>query len=125
MDDLTHIGEALAYVPADDRETWVRVAMAVKSEVGDAGFDLWDTSSQGADAYDPADARDVWKSVKVNGKTTIGTLFFEAKTHGWRDAGTRPQPTPEELAERRNGAGPGAHGTRASRDRARARRSCQ
>ncbi len=99
--DLQRIGEALSFVDPTCRETWVKMGMAIKSEVGDAGFDVWDSWSQQADTYTQADARDVWKSVKVNGKTTIGTLFFEAKRNGWRDDGARTPPTAEELAERR------------------------
>ena len=77
------------------------MGMAIKSEVGDAGFDIWDAWSQQEDSYDPRDARDVWKSIRGNGKVTAGTLFHEAKANGWRDDGTCPKPTPEELAERR------------------------
>jgi putative DNA primase/helicase len=35
---------------------------------------------------------------------TAGTLFYEAKVNGWRDDGSHPKPTPEELAERRRQA---------------------
>jgi hypothetical protein len=40
--DIERLRGALFFIPADDRETWVRMAMAVKSELGDAGFDIWD-----------------------------------------------------------------------------------
>ncbi|MFV1976004.1 MAG: PriCT-2 domain-containing protein [Candidatus Scalindua sp.] len=33
---------ALRYIPADERETWVRVGMVLKSELGDSGYSLWD-----------------------------------------------------------------------------------
>lgn len=100
MSDLDRIREAVGFVPPDDRDTWLRMGMAIKSEVGDSGFDLWDAWSQQADTYDSHDARDVWKSIRANGKVTAGTLFHEAKTNGWRDDGTHHKPTPEELAER-------------------------
>lgn len=102
--DLGRIRSALSFVPAHDRETWLRMGMAIKSELGDTGFDVWDTWSQQADSYNPRDARDVWKSIRANGKTTAGTLFHEAKENGWRDDGTHPRPTPKELAERRRQA---------------------
>ena len=98
--DTERIREALHFVPASDRETWVRMGMAIKSELGDAGFDLWEAWSQQDESFDAKAARDVWKSIRGNGKVTIGTLFHEAKAHGWRDDGTYPAPTPEALAER-------------------------
>ena len=94
------IREALQFIPASDRGTWVKMGMAIKSEVGDAGFDLWEGWSQKADTFNAKDARDVWKSIRINGKVTAGTLFHEAKANGWRDDGTHQKPTPEEIAER-------------------------
>jgi hypothetical protein len=90
---LSEIRSALSYVPPDDRNTWVAMAMAVKSSVGEDGFEVWDQWSQGSDRYIVADARDVWKSCKGNGATTAGTLFYEARKHGW--TGTyNPEPIP-------------------------------
>jgi putative DNA primase/helicase len=100
MTDTERIRNALSCIPATDRDTWLRMGMAVKSEIGDAGFDLWDAWSQQANSYDASDARDVWRSIHANGKVTAGTLFHEAKKNGWSDNGIRHKPTPEELAER-------------------------
>lgn len=96
----TRIREALQFIPASDRDTWVKMGMAIKSEVGDAGFDLWEVWSQQADTFNAKDARDVWRSIRINGKVTAGTLFHEAKANGWRDDGTHQKPTHEEIAER-------------------------
>lgn len=87
---------ALAFIPADNREVWVSMAMAVKSEFGDAGFDIWDDWSQGADNYNAKAARVVWKSCKGSG-VTLGTLFHEAKANGWRDDEKHAKPTPAQL----------------------------
>ena len=95
------IRDALQFIPANDRDTWVKMGMAIKSEVGDAGFDLWESWSQQADSFNAQDARDVWRSIRANGKVTAGSLFHEAKVNGWRDDGTHQEPTPEEFAERR------------------------
>ena len=102
--DLERIREALQFIPAGDRDTWVKMGMAIKSEVGDAGFDAWDAWSQQAESYKPATAREVWKSIKAGGGVNIGTLFHEARAAGWRDDGMHQAPTPEELAERRRDA---------------------
>jgi len=99
--DLERIREALNCIPAIDRETWLRMGMAIKSELGDTGFDVWDAWGQQADSHNDHDARDVWKSIRANGKVTAGTLFHEAKAQGWRDDGTHQKPTPEEIAGRR------------------------
>uniref|UniRef100_UPI000491DF60 PriCT-2 domain-containing protein n=1 Tax=Chitinilyticum litopenaei TaxID=1121276 RepID=UPI000491DF60 len=61
-DPANDIRAALAHIPAHDRDTWVCMAMAVKSELGEAGFNLWDDWSQSADNYQPKAARAVWKS---------------------------------------------------------------
>lgn len=104
MIDCDRIINALEFVPADDRDTWVKMGMAIKSELGDSGFDLWDGWSQQAGSYKSSDARDVWKGIKSDGGVTIGTLFHEAKSSGWRDDSAYQRPTPEKLAERQRKA---------------------
>ncbi len=99
--DIDRIREALQFIDASDRETWLRMGMAIKSELADTGFDLWEAWSLQAASFNGKDARDVWKSIRAGGKVTIGTLFYEAKANGWHDDGAHQKPTPEELAERR------------------------
>lgn len=41
MSEFERARVALGYVPADDRETWRKVGMALKAEFGDEGFVLW------------------------------------------------------------------------------------
>lgn len=93
------IESALAYIPADHRETWVAMAMAVKSELGDAGFDLWNGWSQTARNYNEQAARSVWKSCKGAG-VTIGSVFYEARANGWKDNDKHAKPSPEQLQAR-------------------------
>lgn len=95
---------ALEFIPAEEREMWVRMAMAVKSELGDAGFDLWDRWSQTAHNYNAMSAKSVWKSCKGAGGTTIATLFHEAKGYGWRDNNTYTPPTEAAMRARRQAA---------------------
>ncbi len=110
MNNFDRIGNALHFVPADDRDTWLQIGMAIKSELGDPGFDLWDDWSQQAASYKTNDARDVWRSIKPCGGVTIGTLFHEAKTSGWRDDTAYQPPSPEEIAERQRMAAERAAG---------------
>ncbi len=92
---------ALYSIPPEDRTMWVEVGMALKSELGDGGFDLWDSWSRQSDRYKVADARAVWRSIKANGGITIGTLYHEAKVRGWTgEAPVRPQVSPEEKRRR-------------------------
>ncbi len=99
--NIQRIREALQFIDPSDRQTWVRMGMAIKSELADTGFDVWETWSQQAESFSSTDASDVWKSLRAGGKVTVGTLFHEAKANGWRDDGGHQIPTPEELAERR------------------------
>lgn len=93
---------ALAHVSPEDREQWIRMGMAVKAEIGEAGFDLWDQWSQQAErAYRAADARSVWRSIKPGGGVTIATLYYEAKRRGFRLGEHRvPAPSAAELEQR-------------------------
>ena len=88
------IRAALACVPADDHDLWLRSGMAVHSEYpGEDGFAMWDAWSQGSDRYNARAARDTWRSFKP-GKVTIATLWHEAKARGYRRPKTpadRPQ----------------------------------
>jgi len=94
MTSINDIDSALQFIPADDRETWIKIGMAIKSEMGDGGYSLWDHWSQSASNYQEKAAQLVWRSFK-GGRTTIGTLFFLAKQHGYlphRRAPTRVIP---------------------------------
>lgn len=76
---------ALSYLDANcDRDTWARVGMALKNELGDAGFDVWDAWSRRGDNYDQRDARDTWRSIRATGGVTIATLIHMAKEQGYR-----------------------------------------
>lgn len=77
--------EALSFISPDvDRDTWVRVGMAIKAELGDAGADVWEQWSAASESYKAIDARDTWRSFKAGGRITIGTLFGLAKDAGFR-----------------------------------------
>ena len=100
MTDTLHA--ALYSIPADDRDTWVQVGMAIKSELGDGGFDLWDSWSRQSDRYKAADARAVWRSIKgrYNG-VSIGSLYHLAKEYGWAgEAPVKTVPSAEEKRQR-------------------------
>jgi hypothetical protein len=81
--DAARIREALGHIPADDREPWVRMGMAVKSALGDDGFGLWDEWSRESASYRDHDALAVWRSIRQGGAITLGSLFHEAGKCGF------------------------------------------
>jgi putative DNA primase/helicase len=97
------VQSALACVPADDRDLWVRMGMALHAEFpGDDGLALFDQWSQGGAGYKESDVRSTWRSFKP-GKVKLGTLIEEAKRHGWKPdvATTAPATTPEQITQQR------------------------
>ncbi|MFM0002742.1 AAA family ATPase [Paraburkholderia dipogonis] len=94
------IRAALSHVPADARDTWVQMGMAVKAELGDGGFDLWDEWSKTSGTYSEADTKAVWRSFKAGG-ITIATLFKEAINHGYTENEPLKPIDPAERTRRR------------------------
>jgi len=54
----------LQYIPARDRDTWIKVGMALKLEFGDDGFSLFDEWSQSVVNYSAKSVNSVWRSFK-------------------------------------------------------------
>lgn len=69
---------------ADDRDTWLKIGMALHAEFngGDEGFDLWSHWSRQSLKFDERDQRQKWKSFRRSG-IGIGTLFEIAKGCGY------------------------------------------
>ena len=82
--ELDRIADALESISADDRDDWVMCAMAVKSALGEDGFEIWDKWSRGSDKYKQKDALAVWKSVQPRGGVTIASLYWMARVAGWK-----------------------------------------
>ncbi len=64
MSNYEEIQNALSYIDARDRDTWFEVGAALKDELGEDGYALWDNWSQSAESYKSQDAKAVWKSIK-------------------------------------------------------------
>lgn len=82
LEKIEKIQSALSFVLPQDRDVWVKMAFAIRSELGEDGFWVWDDWSQSASNYNAASAKSVWKSAKP-GKVGIGSLFYDAKQAGW------------------------------------------
>jgi hypothetical protein len=93
--ELSDIRGALTMIPADEREAWLYVGMALHKDVGGAlGYELWSTWSQSCPAkFDPQDQLRVWRSFtrKPMGEAVqLGTIFDLAYKHGF----SRPKVPP-------------------------------
>ena len=94
------IESALAFIPSNHRETWINVGMAIQSELGESGFDVWDDWSKSASNYNAQAAKSVWKSFRGSG-VTLGTLYREARINGWVDNNKYEKPSREQLEARK------------------------
>jgi putative DNA primase/helicase len=94
---------ALDAIPADlDRETWLRVGMAIHAELpNEDGFALFNTWSARGASFDARAVRDTWRSFKP-GPVRVASLFGIARDHGWRPSAPADaaKPTADELAAR-------------------------
>lgn len=97
------IASAISFIPSEERETWLQIGMAIKHEMGDEGFTLWDQWSQTAPNYNAQAARSVWKSFKGSG-VTMGTLVHTANSYGWVGDDNYERPTKDQLEARRREA---------------------
>ena len=77
------IANMLSYIPSDDRDTWVHMAFAVKSALGDDGMDIWMQWSRTSEKFNFPSAISTWRSARAEGGVTAGTLYALAKEHGF------------------------------------------
>lgn len=104
-DDLTidTIESALRAIDADvSREKWARIGMALKAELGEAGFALFDAwSKTAARCYDAKECAATWKSINAGGGVNIATLIWEAQQNGWRFDDDRAKLDAAQIEKRR------------------------
>ncbi|WP_353433459.1 PriCT-2 domain-containing protein [Neisseria gonorrhoeae] len=94
MSDYNEIRNALNHLDANDRDFWVKMGAAVKDELGEDGFELWDEWSRHSENYKSNDAKAVWKSLK-QGHIHIGTLFYHARENGYHPNKPYTHPVPK------------------------------
>lgn len=67
----------LAVLPADNREIWMRIGMAIHSiDQSNRGYDLWTNWSKKSGKFDENGQRDAWRNFKADRAIGIGTLYF-------------------------------------------------
>ena len=74
---------ALGHLDPSDRDLWIKLGMALRSEFGDAAYDTWLAWSEGADSFKESAARDSWRSFTGSG-IGVGTLIKLAVGAGWK-----------------------------------------
>ncbi len=86
------IAEALAAIPADDRDIWLEIGMALHAHLGDCGRAIWDDWSSSSAKYDELGQDKAWRSFGKRHGITIRTLFHHAMRSGWVPPGVREKP---------------------------------
>jgi hypothetical protein len=81
-EQVEELRDALTCIPADERDTWINIGMALAT-IGASGWELWNTWSQTSAKYDRQDQTRVWRSFKRNNGRNIESVFFEAQRQGW------------------------------------------
>jgi hypothetical protein len=73
---------AVGFIKPDDYWIWIRAGMALKHELGDAGFDIWDQWSSKDEKYDSSEMAYKWNSFQAAG-FTAGTIIYYAQENGF------------------------------------------
>jgi Bifunctional DNA primase/polymerase, N-terminal/Primase C terminal 2 (PriCT-2) len=82
--DDARIADALRFINAEDRNTWLTVGMALHHHLGDAGSAIWDRWSQTSDKFDRRDQGRTWRAFGKKSGVTISTVFHLALRGGWK-----------------------------------------
>lgn len=83
QDRETDVPKILSYVPNNgiEYDDWLKVGMAIKDELGDGGFSLWDSWSSQSSKYDPVVMKSKWESFKGQG-VGFGSVVLMAQRNG-------------------------------------------
>ncbi|MDO4997332.1 MAG: LPD7 domain-containing protein [Neisseria sp.] len=100
MSDIDDIRRALSYIEPNDRDDWWHIGAALKDELGENGFEIWDDWSRQADNYNARDAKTTWKSLKV-GIWHIESVWKMARQNGWKPSKPFVQLSEAEQAKRK------------------------
>jgi hypothetical protein len=79
---------ALSFVPADDRDIWLRMGQALHWTRWPSARRIWDDWSQKSNKFDPAEQDKAWNSFDrpyEGRRITLGTLYHLAKNFGYEE----------------------------------------
>jgi putative DNA primase/helicase len=83
-DEYERARAALNCVPADDRETWLKVGMGLHHSGESWARDLWDSWASRSVKFNERDQEQTWRGFKAEGGVTMGTVVELAKRHGYQ-----------------------------------------
>lgn len=69
---------ALSLIDSEDRDIWIKVGMALKSQFGEAGLAMWDEWSSDAPNYDGGSIQHDWNSLTPN-NISAASIFHLAQ----------------------------------------------
>lgn len=79
---VLELRSALAYLDADDRDTWIRVGIALKSTSAPQAYGVWTEWSQQSEKFDPAGQRKTWATFNPE-SLNVESIFTWAQAAGW------------------------------------------
>lgn len=91
--ELDRVQSALAHISADERETWIKVGLALYNSFPDrrdSALMAWMDWSRSSAKFDHDDARDTWASFKTRPdgrRVTVASIYQLARQGGWNGAG--------------------------------------
>lgn len=103
MSNIGEIRSALDYVDSHDRDLWLKMGAALKDELGEEGFPIWDQWSSSAQNYNNKSTKTTWKSLNA-GHIRINTLFYTAIQNGYQPTKPSVPPSAEDMAKRQEEA---------------------
>jgi hypothetical protein len=91
-EDIERLQTALAMLPSEDRHVWINYGQAIKHDLGEAGWPLWDKWSAKAPNYGGEEAtRRTWDTLDRHPDAasviTTASIFHAALDAGWEDPG--------------------------------------
>ncbi|MEP7316069.1 MAG: DUF5906 domain-containing protein [Sphingomicrobium sp.] len=99
-EELARLKHALTFLSPDPRDLWIRVGMAIKHDLADAGLAAWLEWSQRSPKFVMADAVKQWQSMQPkqgDDAITLRSVYGLARKAGWKpEATTR---IPAKIAE--------------------------
>ncbi|MEN6621538.1 MAG: PriCT-2 domain-containing protein [Smithella sp.] len=82
---IDEIERALTFIDADcSYSDWIEIGFALKNELGEAGFDVFDHWSSTGSKYQPKSIKSKWQSFKEYGGKTIASVFRMAIDNGYQ-----------------------------------------
>lgn len=86
---LSELQSALQVIPAEDRGTWLKVALAIHDAMPDEqGYRVWTEWSRRSSKFDAEDQRRTWDQIVKGQGVTAASLFWLARQHGWKPGAT-------------------------------------